>query len=89
MAYQQLFSFGVNPGAGMGQFQQAMAQAQAGITQPGQTRGAFPLLRTVNNPNSHSITPSGNSVGAARLGSGARAYWQQSSYGRPNYSPGP
>ena len=28
-------------------------------------------------------------MGAARHGSGARAYGQQSSYGRPNYSPGP
>ena len=76
MAYRQQFPFGVNPGASMGRFQQAMAQARAGITKAGQTRVAFPLLRTVNNPNSRSAIPPGNSVGAARRGSGARAYGQ-------------
>ena len=69
MAFQQQFPFGTNSGA---------AQQQ-------QTRGAFPLLRTVHR---HISSPS-NSMGAARHGSGARAYGQQSRYVRPNYSPGP
>ena len=73
MAFQQQFPFGMNSGAGLAQAQQ-------------QTRGAFPLLRTVH---SRQITSPSNSVGAARHGSGARAYGQQNSYGRPNYSAGP
>ena len=70
MAFQQQFPFGVNPGAGMGQFHQSMAQALQ------QTRAAFPLLHTVNNNKSRPITPPGNSMGAARHGIGARAYGQ-------------
>ena len=72
-AVQQQSPFGMNSGAGIAQAQQ-------------QTRGAFPLLRTVH---SHQLPSPSNSVGAARHGSGARAYGQQNSYGRPNYSPGP
>ena len=72
-AFQQQFPFGMNSGAGIAQAQQ-------------QTRGTFSLLRTAH---SRQLTSPRNSVGAARHRSGARAYGQQNSYGRPSYSPGP